>query len=241
MEATLKHSALLQRLNKDPLLYYISGIKRILQSEYFSSNQAEILRGIEKMSAFGQLKSKIWLKDVLREKKLFQLGNVFLCAGWYGLLPFFLLNDKAFFIYRLFNFEKDPLSVKVSEDLNRSFVQDNWKYKAVLQDILELNYNKAQFHTLKANGETQALAVSPDTIINTSCEHIENFSVWWDRLPKEKLIVLQSNNFFQHEDHSNCVSSLADFKNQAPMDYLYAGELNLDQYQRFMLIGYKNM
>lgn len=221
------------------LLSYIGGIRRILKSKYFSLNQNKILKGIEKMSSFGQLKSKLWLKNVLKEKKLFQLKTIFLCAGWYGMLPFFLLHDKKFFIHRLFNFEKDPLSVKVSEDLNRQFVQDNWIFKAVLQDILELDYTQAEFNTLKANGEIQHLIVFPDTIINTSCEHIKDFSVWWNKLPKKKLIILQSNDFFQHEEHSNCVSSLEAFKKQAPMDFLYAGELDLDEYKRFMLIGYK--
>ena len=139
----------------------------------------------------------------------------------------------------MFNFEKDFLSVQISEDLNRKFVKDNWKFKATLKDILELNYQQAQFDTLKANGKAQTLIVSPDTIINTSCEHIHSFSKWWKKLPPKKLIILQSNNFFQHEDHVNCVSSLEQFKKQAPMDRLYEGELDLKTYKRFMLIGQK--
>ena len=218
---------------------YMDGLKRVFQSEYFASNSNEILSGIERMSSFGQLKSKLWLKDTLEEKKLFQLGNVFLCAGWYGMLPLFLLCDTKLIIQRLFNFERDPLSVKISEDLNRLYVQENWKFKAVLKDILDLNYESAEFETLKANGKSQTLVASPDTIINTSCEHIKNFSLWWSQIPAQKLLVLQSNNFFQHEDHSNCVSSLDEFKKQAPMSFLYTGELDMGRYKRFMLIGYK--
>lgn len=218
---------------------YIEGLRRIFRSKYFLSNSIEIIHNIEKATSFGQIRSKMWLIEILKQKKLFSLGNIFLCAGWYGVLSFFLLQDKNFKINQLFNFEKDPLSVKVSEDLNRSFVQNNWKFKSSLKDILDLNYEKAQFNTLKVNGELQELIVFPDTIMNTSCEHIEFFPKWWDRLPQKKLIILQSNNFFQHEEHSNCVSSLSDFKKQAPMEYLYEGELKLDKYTRFMLMGYK--
>jgi len=217
----------------------IESIYKISQAKYFIPNQSEIIKNIESFSSFGQLKSKIWLISVLKEKSFFNLGNVFLCAGWYGVLPFLLLNDKKFSIYRMFNFEKDFLSVQISEDLNRQFVKNNWKFKATLKDILELNYQQAQFDTLKSNGEVQTLVVSPDTIINTSCEHIRHFSKWWDKLPPDKLIILQSNNFFQHQDHVNCISSLEQLKKQAPMNLLYEGELDLKKYKRFMLIGRK--
>ena len=221
------------------ILDYLEGLKRVLRSDYFASHRKEIIKGLENTSSSGQLKSKAWLIDVLKEKNILQLGNVFFCAGWYGILPYILLHDKAFFINQLFNFEKDPLSVRVSEDLNRKFVKDGWKFKASLKDILELNYRQAQFNTLKASGEIQALTVSPDTIINTSCEHIDPFSKWWNKLPKEKLIILQSNDFFHHKEHINCVSSIKEFKKQAPLNLLYEGELDLGQYKRFMLIGHK--
>ena len=185
------------------------------------------------------MESKIWLIQTLKEKKLLNLETVFICAGWYGLLAFFLLNDKHFSIKQIFNFEIDTLSVPVSEDLNRESVKDNWKFKAVLEDILDLNYQSAQFNTLKANGESQKLSLSPDTIINTACEHISNFNSWWTLLPKEKLIILQSNNFYESADHNNCVKSLKEFKNQAPLHLIYEGELALEKYTRFMLIGYK--
>ena len=221
------------------ILDYLEGLKRVLRSDYFASHRKEIIKGLENTSSSGQLKSKTWLIDVLKEKKLLKLGNVFFCAGWYGILPYILLHDKEFSINQLFNFEKDPLSVRVSEDFNRKFVKNGWKFKASLKDIFELNYHSARFNTLKANGEAQALTVSPDTIINTSCEHIDPFSKWWNRLPKEKLIILQSNNFFHHKEHINCVSSVKEFKEQAPLDLLYEGERDLGQYKRFMLIGYK--
>ena len=221
------------------ILNYANNLKRVVRANYFIPHKTKIIENIKNLSSFGQLKSKMWLIDILKKNELFNLGNVFFCAGWYGLLASILLTDKDFTIKQLFNFDLDPLAVQISEDLNRSFVQQDWKFKAVLKNIFELDYHQSQFETLKANEETQKLVVSPDTIINCACEHIQPFSQWQSRLPQKKLIILQSNNFFGIKDHVNCVSSLKDFKNQAPLDLVYEGELDLGAYKRFMLIGYK--
>ena len=83
----------------------------------------------------------------------------------------------------------------------------------------------------------------PDTIINTSCEHIANFSDWYSMIPKGKLVILQSNNFTDLQEHVNCSSSLKEFSESIHMsETLYEGELDLtDQggYIRFMKIGIK--
>ena len=47
-----------------------------------------------------------------------------------------------------------------------------------------------------------------DTIINTRCEHILDFPVGIAKYPNGKLIVLQTNNFFEIEEHVNCVKDL---------------------------------
>ena len=217
----------------------VEGLRRALKSKYFPKNRDEIIDNIERLSSFGQSKSKLWLIEILKKKQLLNLGTVFVCAGWYGLLPFFLLNDKDFSIKQIFNFEIDPLSIPLSEDLNRESVKKNWRFKATLKDILDLDYKTTQLTTLKANGEMQNLNTSPDTIINTACEHIQNFNKWWRLLPPKKQIILQSNNFFESKEHVNCVNSLHEFKKQAPMKLIYEGELHLEKYKRFMLIGYK--
>ena len=225
--------------NKDNILEIIEGLRRILRASYFPNNKDNILDGLIRFSSTGQLKSKAWLIKILKEKNKLNLGTVFVCAGWYGLLPYFLLNDEDFSIKQTFNFDIDPLSVSISEDFNRKSVKNNWKFKATLKNILELNYQTADFNTLKSNGEAQKLVVSPNTIINTACEHIQDFKKWWELLPNKKLIILQSNNFFESEDHVNCSINLKEFKKQAPLELIYEGELKLEKYKRFMLIGYK--
>ena len=93
---------------------------------------------------------------------------------------------------------------------------------------------------LTVENKTYELDDIPDTIINTSCEHIENFDDWYAKIPDGKLVVLQSNNYYEVEEHVNCVGSIEEFAVKAPMDnILYSGELELPKYKRFMLIGYK--
>ena len=240
VESIYKISLTLQSADSQQQLNgIIAGLRRVLKTKYFTDNSHKIVDNIERLSSLGQLKSKIWLIETLKEKKLFNLGTVFICAGWYGLLPYLLLNDKNFSIKQVFNFEIDPLSVSVSEDFNRKSVKNNWQFKATLKNILDLNYKTAKFNTLKANGESESLIISPDTIINTACEHISDFNKWWRLLPAEKQIILQSNNFFESEDHLNCVNSLQEFKKQAPLELIYEGEIPLEKYKRFMLIGHK--
>ena len=81
---------------------------------------------------------------------------------------------------------------------------------------------------------------SPNTIINTSCEHIENWSDWWNKIPKGKMCILQSNNYTDLPEHINCVKNTDHFKSIAPMTTnLYEGDLNLGKYIRYMIIGIK--
>ena len=96
------------------------------------------------------------------------------------------------------------------------------------------------YYTINVKGEPKLCQEVPDTIINTSCEHIEKFTEWFNAILKDKLVVLQSNNYFEIDDHVNCVKDITEFKQQAPLsNIIYEGELELEKYTRFMLIGYK--
>ena len=96
------------------------------------------------------------------------------------------------------------------------------------------------YYTINVKGEPKLCQEVPDTIVNTSCEHIEKFTEWFNAILKDKLVVLQSNNYFEIDDHINCVKNITEFKQQAPLsNIIYEGELELEKYTRFMLIGYK--
>jgi len=186
----------------------------------------------------GQLLSKRWLISELKKLDL-DLGTVFLCAGWYATLAVMIFENNLK-VNKIRSFDIDPSCVNIAERFNKPWEIDQWKFKAATADILNLNYNKTTYEVNKPDGSELTLTDVPDTIINTSCEHIENFNQWYDSIPNGKLLVLQTNDYFGIEDHVNCVNSLDEFSDMTPMkECLYRGELELPKYRRFLRIGYK--
>ena len=188
----------------------------------------------------GQLESKLWLLTELGKLNV-ELGTVFLCAGWYATLAT-MLFESDIKIDKVRSFDIDESCVDIAETFNKPWFVDEWRFKSITQDIMDINYNQHvwQYWSNANNRMSYPITDSPDTIINTSCEHIENFQEWYDLIPDGKLVVLQSNNYYEIEEHVNCVRSIEEFAVKAPMDnILYSGELDLPKYKRFMLIGFK--
>ena len=187
---------------------------------------------------WGQLKSKRWLIDEL-EKLDLDLGTVFLCAGWYATLAA-MMFDANLKIDKIRSFDVDESCASIAETINRQYVKQDWKFKASTLDIHELQYKDFNFISHRYDGSEVELVDSADTVINTSCEHIENFKDWYDAIPQGCLIILQTNNYFEIKDHINCSKNILEFAEQTPMsECLYQGALELPKYTRFMRIGRK--
>ena len=190
--------------------------------------------------AAGQIKSKDWLVKKV-EDHCPDLGIVFLCAGWYATLAT-LLFESTVIITKIRSFDIDSSCCEIAEQFNMPWFADEWKFKATTFDILNLTY-PLTYNTLNDKKEKITLTDMPDTIINTSCEHIPNFNKWYSGIPDNKLVILQSNNFFELDEHVNCVNDLDEFATIAPLsEILYEGELDLSKhggYTRFMRIGIK--
>ena len=189
---------------------------------------------------WGQLKSKRWLIDEL-EKLDLDLGTVFLCAGWYATLAA-MMFDANLKIDKIRSFDIDESCIAIADCINSNKVKDGWKFKAITQDILEIDYDEYTWQTWsKANNRMcYPITDQVNTIINTSCEHIENFDDWYNKIPQGKIVILQTNNYFEIEDHINCSKNILEFAEQSSMsECLYQGALELPKYTRFMRIGYK--
>ena len=186
---------------------------------------------------WGQLKSKRWLITKLEELDK-ELGTVFLCAGWYAILSAMMFESNLKFD-KIRSFDIDDNCHKIADTINRKYVLDNWQFKASTLDIHDIEY-PLDYNTFKFNGDVEKLNDCPNTIINTSCEHIKNFTAWYEKIPEKILCVLQTNNYYDVEDHVNCSKNLNDFAEQTPMDFiLFEGTLELQKYNRFMRIGIK--
>jgi hypothetical protein len=83
-----------------------------------------------------------------------------------------------------------------------------------------------------------AIRSDADVVINTSCEHItqDQYDLWLSGMPYNTLLVLQSNNY-NIPEHVRIANDLDEFKTQSKINVVWAGELELPLYKRFMIIG----
>jgi len=205
-----------------------------LSAYYQSPLIADILTTINKLPApglgnawnFNQISGKRWLVNTLAEHLPGDTQKILLLGGWYAVLASLMLDHPAYDDISVTSLDVDPSCEQIARSVNRHQLQKN-RFDAVTSDMHDFDYAGW------TNGE-------PAVIVNTSCEHIENFSDWFSSLPVGPLLVLQSNDYFSCDEHINCVNSLDEFKAQAPLREVYFSDgLKLKKYTRFMLIGRK--
>ena len=78
-----------------------------------------------------------------------------------------------------------------------------------------------------------------DMIICTACEHIsdEVINEFLSRKSPTSTAVLQSNNYYYIKDHINCKGNCDEFAEKINLRILEQHTLELEKYDRFMLIG----
>jgi hypothetical protein len=197
----------------------------------------------------GQLLSKLWLIKELKKLKINELGTVFLCAGWYATLAT-MIFESGIKLDKIRSFDIDPTCASIAETFNKKWYLDNWKFKASTVDIMDFEWSSVpapsdgtvgNFYYYTDTGKKLIqMKDRPDTIINTSCEHLLDFVGWYSLIPDGKLVILQANDYHEVEEHVNTYNTVDEFSASAPMtNLLYKGELKLEKYTRFMLIGYR--
>ena len=186
-----------------------------------------------------QLASKKWLLDEVLRAVGPRLGTVYVLGGWKGVLGALLLSDRRFQVDRVLSFDIDPDCEAAADTMNASHVPAG-RFKALTADMYTMDYGRGVFAGRDAEGGSLEIEAEPDLVVNTSCEHLDRFGQWYERIPAGTLLALQSNDNFAVDVHVNCVEDLEAFKRQAPMrEVLFAGELPRKRYTRFMLIGRK--
>jgi hypothetical protein len=166
----------------------------------------------------GQIASKIWLIEKLKENISDGAINIVIYGGWNGVLASLLFNSDID-IDNIVSVDIDSSCEKTASTVNkRQEIQG--RFLAVTADMVT--------HQCDAT-----------VVINTSCEHIsqEDYDCWLKNNHKDRLLVLQSNNY-QIPEHIRPADSLEQFKNQCgDIDIFWAGELELPLYKRWMIIG----
>lgn len=189
----------------------------------------------------GQLGSKDWLIE--KANRVFagqSFDTAFVIGGWYGLLPALWKTHAECPVHKFRSIDSDESCAEIAETINKRWVIADWQFKATTADAYFIDYNHPELHYRKSSGEIITLHEKPELIINTCCEHLINMSEWLNKVPEGIPLILQSNNLKTDPQHVNCHNSLIEFQNSVNLkDVLYAGELKLENYTRFMVIGYK--
>jgi len=164
----------------------------------------------------GQLTSKEWLINHLRPYVL-QNASVDIHGGWVGTLASMLFQSHCP-IKNIRSIDIDPACEPVATMMNKQ-EEMKGRFRAVTSDMCSIRSDA-------------------DIVINTSCEHItqDQYDIWLSGIPFNSLIVLQSNNY-DIPEHIRTATSLEEFEHQSDIKVIWAGELKLPLYTRYMIIG----
>ena len=193
----------------------------------------------------GQVRSKLWLVSELAKIVEGPVGNVVFYGGWYNFLAHILYEQ--FEVNNVYSLDLDEKVVAPSKRLYPEEVSAG-TFLPLTVDVNKVVWkdNKMNFNNLiekddgayKPADKFDHSDITANLIVNTSCEHMDN--TWFENIPSGKVVVLQTNDYFENEQHSNCCKDLSEAKSKYPMQsIMYEGELDTHLYNRFMLIGVK--
>ena len=195
----------------DDVLFWMDAIRN-------SKDRDRVLESFWK----GQVKSKVWLIENLKRHVEYPRGySVAIYGGWNGVLANLLFNS-GIGMNHVTSVDIDPDCEEVASTVNKMH-EMRGTFRAVTADMCEYTVEDA------------------DIVINTSCEHItqEQYDQWLSNQPADALIILQSNNFFDCEEHIRCANNLEEFAEQSNIEVITKNELEFPLYNRYMLIGRK--
>jgi hypothetical protein len=168
----------------------------------------------------GQVRSKTWLAEQLPGFVPITPLNIVIYGGWNGVLASILFNSKLA-VNHITSVDIDPVCEDIANTINKRYEIEG-RFKSVTADMVYYYENA-------------------DVVINTSCEHItqEQYDKWLSIQSDNAVFVLQSNNYFEHEEHKRCSIDLNDFTKMSHIKPFYRGRLETPKYDRYMLIGKK--
>ena len=168
----------------------------------------------------GQVNSKVWLAEQLPGFVPVKPLNIVIYGGWNGVLASILFNSKIS-IQSITSVDIDPLCESTAYTINKRYEMQG-KFSAITADMCDF--------------KTDA-----DVVIITSCEHItqEQYDQWLSNQPDDATFVLQSNNYFDLDEHIRCSIDLTDFTKMSKIKPYFRGTFPTSKYERYMLIGKK--
>ena len=184
---------------------------------FYNNHLDKIDRFVESVS-YNQQKSKEQLILGLTEKEIIVPKNedgkviIEIVGGWFG-WPLIGLLEKIFgnSILKINFFELDPFAIKVLR-----------KYIEEFNPYFNINIFEKDWFLHKEKRRAHI-------IINTSCEHMKDFSNMkkYFLSPERTLLMLTSNNKLDEPDHINCKESAIELANDNNVKMLHGDFLTL--------------
>jgi hypothetical protein len=178
------------------------------------------------MDAFwsGQLDSKAWLvQELTATLNDRDSANIYIFGGWIGVLSSMLFQSDIQ-INQIVSVDLDERCQTISETVCQNYHD---RFTSVTEDMKVFDYFWDRV---------------PTAVINTSCEHVDQdtYYQWYDKIYPGTIVVAQSNNYFDCDQHVRCSKNLRDFEDaNCVTDPVYSGELEHDIYTRYMSIWTK--
>lgn len=176
----------------------------------------------------GQIKSKLWLCDKIKEF-LPNDANVWILGSWYNVLGCMLFIKHPEKINFVTGIDVDQDAIDTAEKIT-----SYWYIEGKANNIC----TNANEYTVPG-GES-------NVIINCSPEHFES-KLWFDNLPENTIVCIQSSNITDPKEPwiiKQPSASFDDFLNNYPLTHkLYTGIQKIEyshfSYERYMMIGKK--
>jgi hypothetical protein len=156
-----------------------------------------------------QIKCKHWLYQELFNIPIPEQKRIYVAGSWYGnILVPYIQQLYPQTEIRLHDIDEETISIS-----KNIYFKDNQLVRPELINCSEYQYEYF--------------------MINTSCEHMPPL-----KCRNGTYVALQSNNYFEVQDHINCVNSVDELIDQYNLkEVYYKGELEFEKYTRFMVIG----
>ncbi|HMN68041.1 MAG TPA: hypothetical protein PKC28_05830 [Bdellovibrionales bacterium] len=178
---------------------------------------------LQRALSTGQIESKLWLiemlKGIVEPKRRY---GFLIIGGWVGVLPLLLDILMPESVNTIRQIDIDPMANRLAAHLNKDLISAG-RMRVFDRNALEFDYG-----------------FEHEIIVNTSCEHFtpEEMHAWMARVPKDRYLVLQTNDFQGEPGHVNCVPDVFTFRKSLPLkSTLFTGELAFEAYRRFMVIA----
>lgn len=202
---------------------------KIKESVYYwvglwvKNNLPDYFNSFEDSISQGQYDSKKWLIEELSKINMHQFEplHIDIIGSWFG-FPLIEMVSSKFKIKQIDLFDLDENCHRVTAQYVNHF---------------DYNFRIVQFDDAFKRKDWRRRHI----VINTSSEHMPdmlNLKPHYKDYPITPLLVIQSNNYFELNDHINCVNDEDELveKNQIKEVY-FKGKQSLPLYDRFMVIG----